>query len=164
NCAAPRSCNRGLDRRIDKPEGADRNGVVPLSRLDVKRSRMTEDGEAVVTLTPDYTHLEARAAAEPAIRGQLRSELIVAGDAFKRPARSVRIEPGRSEQLADLEQIVALAAIERGDSQVVVADEGVVAAPATHSQASIDRRRIVDPLDGLGACGQIGDRFTDTTV
>ena len=58
--------------------------------------------------------------------------------------------------LADLEPVVAGAAVERGDGAVVVDGEEVVAAEAVDHEAAVDRGVVVDPLDGEGA-GRHGD-------
>ena len=53
----------------------------------------------------------------------------------------------RAEHLADLERVVAVAAIQRGDRAVVVDDELVVAAEAVDDQAGIDVLVVVHALD-----------------
>ena len=54
-----------------------------------------------------------------------------------------------AEDLADLEAVVAGAAVERGDRAGVVDGEGVVAAVAVDAEAAVERGVVVDALDVL---------------
>ena len=53
----------------------------------------------------------------------------------------------RAEDLTNLEQVVALAAVERGDNGVIVDEEGIVTALAFDDQAPIQAGIVVDALD-----------------
>ena len=75
----------------------------------------------------------------PTITGVV-SNVSACGEARRSRAR-------RAEHLADLERVVAVAAIERGDRAVVVDDELVVSAEAIHDQAGIDVLVVVHALD-----------------
>ena len=112
-----------VDRRIDRIQGALRQDAGHR----IERGRIKDDGAR--NRIPDQ--------ADDHRRG---GELV---DRRKPGGRIAR----RAEHLADLERVVAVAAVERGDGAVVVDDELVVAAEAVDGQAGIDALVVVDALD-----------------
>ena len=103
-------------------EGADDEGIVAVVAVEAQLGLVTVDLERIVAATAVNDHREADAATQLAARvSMVRRSSSGATSAGSR---------GRAEDLADLEGIVARAAIERGDGAVVVAGEVVVAAQA----------------------------------
>ena len=126
--------------RLGEREAADDEGVVAVVALEPELGLVRVHGEGVVAVAAHRDERGARALAEVAARGR---------DGRERVVRAVDVEGGalQAVDLADLERVVALAAVERRRGAVVVDREEVVAAEAVDLEPPVVRGRVVDPLD-----------------
>ena len=125
---------------LGQGEGADDEDVVAVLALEAKVGMVRVDNEIVVAFTAIHHRRQRDAVGEVAKRRLDGLEGV-----FER--RNGALVARRREQLADLEVVVALAAIQRQDRVVVVDEEGVVAVIAVDDDAAIDRAVIVDALE-----------------
>ena len=126
-------------------EGAHDEDVVVVVALQAQLGLVGVDGELVVAGAAGGDERRVRAGRQPAARR--RDEL---GERVVRQQRALVLVALEAEDLADLERVVAGAAVERRDRRVVVDEERVVAAHAVDRQAAVERRVVGDPLDEVG--------------
>ena len=145
--------------RLRERERADHEQVVVVAALEPQRRVVRVDGEDVVARAAGRDERLRNPGAQPAARrGDRREDVVRAERAAARvPGRRAgvieRVALGAVD-LADLEGVVAEAAVERRDRAVVVDGEVVVAGLAVDDQATVDRGVVVDALDVLVALRQ----------
>ncbi|GJD85846.1 hypothetical protein HPGCJGGD_3740 [Methylobacterium haplocladii] len=123
-------------------EGAHDEGVVAVLALEAQVRLVRVDLEGVVADAAVDHRRDGDAARKVATEGQLGGlEGVLGEQAVGHVAR------GR-EDLADLEDVVALAAIDGHQRGVVVHRKAVVALAAFDDDAPVDAHVVVDPLDG----------------
>ena len=149
-------------------EGADHEIVVAGLAFHPQHGLVAVDVEGVVAFAAERGQRVADAAAQPAAGDQRQRDVVAAGSEVDvgeivgdhaRIARARRIGVDvavrvGAEHLADLEQVLALATVERSDGAVVVDVELIVAVTCTHGQATVDGAVVVDALD-LGREGEL---------
>ena len=130
--------------RPGERERLDDERVVAVVAVQVQHGEVVEDDEVVVADPAVDRHRERDAVAQPALRRVDRGEDVLDGDAgeLRRAARAV--------QLADLEEVVALVAVDRDRRARVVHVELVVAVPAVDGDAALEVVVVVHALDRVG--------------
>ncbi len=123
-------------------EGLDDEVVVTGVAVQVERVDVVEDDEVVVADAAVDRHRLADAVREPALGGVDRGEDILLRDS------SQRRRAARPVQLADLEEVVALVAVD-GDRGSRVVDVELVVAVAAVDDDRLECVVVVDPLDGV---------------
>ena len=129
----------GVLLRADQCEGLDEEGIVAPAALQAQHGLVVEDHETVLPFAAVRGRGEGDAVAQVAYGRLDRGVHVPVGD--------VRI--GRSRrpvELAELEGVVAVTAMEGGGRGVVVAREGVVATQAVDDQAFVHALVVVDAL------------------
>ena len=141
-------------------EGADHEGVVARLAFHAQHRLVAVDVEGVAAFAAEGRQCMAYALAEPAARDAQQLDVVavrrqvdvlhvvghhahVVGAVARRVVVAVHVG---AEHLADLEQVAAQAAVQRGDGAVVVDVELVVARGAAHQQAAVDAAVVVDAL------------------
>ena len=137
-------------------EGAHDEDVVAVLALETQVRLVRVDLEGVVAETAVDHRRDRDAAGQVAAEGQLRRlERVL----HQQPVGDVT---RRREDLADLEEVVALAAVDGHQRGVVVHREAVVTLPAFDDDAPVDAHVVVDPLDdGIHRVGAVGIRMDE---
>ena len=134
---------------------ADDEVVVAVVAFEPQLGLVAVDGELVVTRAAVGGKGERCAAAQEPGGRRHGKELVARRDACGMAAIRHR-DARRAVDLADLEGVVARAAVERGDGCVVVDSEVVVAGEAAHDEPRVRVLVVVDALDVLPPRPQIG--------
>ena len=127
-------------------EGADDEDVVVVVAVELDLGLVGVDGELVVAGAAGGQQRGVRAGAEPAARGGHQCREGVRRKEGAAVGRVLSVALG-SEDLADLEDVVAGAAVQGDGGGRVVHVEGVVAALAEDCDAAVEGGVVVDPLD-----------------
>ncbi len=171
-----RRAGRGsTERRLGEREAADDEQVVARDALQPQWRLVGVDDERVIAGAALGEDGLAVAAAQPAAGGRDRGEHILRRERPAVGVAQVQVAVDRAggggraqlrrvaEQavdLADLEGVVAVAAVQRGGRAVVVHREVVVAAEPVDVEAAVDAGVVVDPLHRLdanrGAAARVG--------
>ncbi len=125
--------------RVDRDEGAHREGVVVLFAVEEDIGLVVVNREGVVARAAVHEGVKVDAVAEVAARGQRGLELVFRREAGIGVAR-------RLEYLSDLEGVGAGVAVDGQRGTCVVQREDVVAIAAEHRDATA-HRGVVDALD-----------------
>ena len=140
--------------RSGEREGLDQEDVVACVAVQVQRVEVVEDDEVVVADPAVDRHRLADAVAQPALRGLDGGEDVLPRDARQR-GRAARLV-----QLADLEEVVALAAVDRDRGARVVHVELVVTGAAVDGHR-LEVAVVVDALDRVARLRRERGRAVD---
>jgi len=127
--------------RLRQREGPHDEQVVARIALEAQLGLVAINDEGIVAVAARGDQRCGRTRAQIAARGTDGGELVRCAE--------VRNNAVRAVDLGDLELVLALPTIKRGDDRAVVHGELVVASQAVHAEAAVQIRVVVDPLHVL---------------